>query len=244
MVPELTATPSPPEHEEEGRERQENQVPDNKGRHASLATHTAASAQPQGILTCLSSFLSLTQANKLQRHARALQQQQWELSLHHSVLKALCELLHSIRTGAVHPGWIDYVDSCLPDELPLLSELGTRLDGCDPGPAPQQQRHQQPTDLQQQQQQPSALRQSTSSTSEPSGEGATSDTIAARSISCCSHLVPASTASPTLPAVAAAAAQPDKQAAASPAAAAAAQSPAAASERFPLYLSPAVGYYE
>jgi len=67
------------------------------------------------------------QINRLKLLASELEAQQRSLSIQHSVLSRCCDILHSLRTGAMHRDWLEHKDSWLPEELSLLQDLGTHV---------------------------------------------------------------------------------------------------------------------
>jgi hypothetical protein len=73
------------------------------------------------------------QLHELRAQAQVLAEQQQSLRVEHSIVSACCEVLHSMRTGAVHRRWRCLrkkraAAGFLPQELPLLLDLGFQLD--------------------------------------------------------------------------------------------------------------------
>jgi hypothetical protein len=70
----------------------------------------------------------ITQVHDLKTTVRSLEQQQEILLLQDHTLTDSCDLLHLLRTGSVHQGWVSYSNTFLPGELPLLADLGWSAD--------------------------------------------------------------------------------------------------------------------
>lgn len=68
------------------------------------------------------------QLNNLKLQAEVLNEQQRFLKVQHGIATSCCDILHAIRTGAVHKGWGRLKGGLLPEELPLLLDLGFQLD--------------------------------------------------------------------------------------------------------------------
>jgi len=81
------------------------------------------------------------QINELQQLVQSLEAQQRTLSVQHHILSGCCEVLHWLRTGNVHAGWLECKGTWMPNELLLLRDLGGQLDDS----SPQQQLEAQPT---------------------------------------------------------------------------------------------------
>lgn len=67
------------------------------------------------------------QINSLKLLVSELEAQKRSLSVQHTVLTRCCDILHSLRTGAMHRDWLEQKDSWLPEELSLLQDLGTQV---------------------------------------------------------------------------------------------------------------------
>jgi hypothetical protein len=61
---------------------------------------------------------------------QALQEEQQVVKVQHAVAASCCEILHSMRSCSAHKGWGFVEGSLLPEELPLLLDLGFRVDIC------------------------------------------------------------------------------------------------------------------
>jgi len=68
------------------------------------------------------------QVRDLQQHVQSLEAQQRTLSVQHHILSCCCEVLHWLRTGNVHAGWMECKDTWMPDEVLLLRDLVVHLD--------------------------------------------------------------------------------------------------------------------
>jgi hypothetical protein len=86
------------------------------------------------------------QATCLKVNADLLESEHKKLSVQHAVLSDCCSLLHSLRAGQVHPGWLDVKESWLPEELPLLRELSGSSSNTSSSSFEQKQQQQQQQD--------------------------------------------------------------------------------------------------
>jgi len=68
----------------------------------------------------------------LQQHVQSLEAQQRTLKVQHHFLSCCCEVLHWLRTGNVHVGWVECKGTWMPNELLLLRDLGGQLDDSSP----------------------------------------------------------------------------------------------------------------